>query len=113
MVLTTVTGKIKISPSVVKPDDIISASEFNALNDALIQVHKGFAFYIEEVKQYETEIKEFATVKVSVNEPQEESVALWINPASDEIINLPEIKDDIISQEDTWSSLKINTEINV
>lgn len=112
MVLTTVTGKIKISPSVVKPDDIISTSEFNALNDALIQVNKGFAFYIEEVKRYETEIKEFATVKVSANEPQEESVALWINPVSDETINLPEIKDDIISQEDTWSSLKISTEIN-
>lgn len=111
-ILTTVTGHIKINESVVHPDDVISSSEFNALSDALIQVNKGYAFYLEEVKTYMEEIKRYATVKVSVEEPTEQSVALWINPDSNEEINVPEVLDNEISSDDTWSSTKINSEIN-
>lgn len=111
-ILTTVTGHIKINESVVHPDDVISSSEFNALSDALIQVNKGYAFYLEEVKTYMEEIKNYATVKVSNEEPTEQSVALWINPDSNEEINVPEVLDNEISSEDTWSSAKINSEIN-
>lgn len=111
-ILTTVTGHIKINESVVHPDDVISSSEFNALSDALIQVNKGYAFYLEEVKTYMEEIKNYATVKVSVEEPTEQSIALWINPDSDEEINVPEILDNEISSDDTWSSSKIYEEIN-
>ena len=38
---------------------------------------------------------------------------VWINPENEEEISLPEIKDDKINTEDTWSSEKINDELNV
>lgn len=40
VVLTTVTGYLKVSESVVHPDDVISSDEFNALTHALIKVEE-------------------------------------------------------------------------
>lgn len=40
VVLTTVTGYLKVSESVVHPDDVVSSDEFNALTHALIKVEE-------------------------------------------------------------------------
>lgn len=40
VILTTVTGYLKVSESVVQPDDVISSDEFNALTHALIEVEQ-------------------------------------------------------------------------
>ncbi|MBD5096983.1 MAG: BppU family phage baseplate upper protein [Lachnospiraceae bacterium] len=40
IILTTVTGYIKVDKSVVQPDDAVSSNEFNALTHALTEVNK-------------------------------------------------------------------------
>lgn len=40
IILTTVTGYIKVDKSVVQPDDTVSSNEFNALTHALTEVNK-------------------------------------------------------------------------
>lgn len=40
IILTTVTGYIKVDESVVQPDDAVSSNEFNALTHALTEVNK-------------------------------------------------------------------------
>ena len=60
---------------------------------------------IEEVQQY-------GTVQVSEEEPTSEHVDVWINPGEDVEISIPEIKDDIVNYEDTWSSAKIKEELS-
>ena len=54
-------------------------------------------------------IKKVSTIAVSSTQPNDENVKLWINPEEDEVVNIPEIKDNEISVVDTWSSQKINS----
>ena len=50
-------------------------------------------------------------IAISDTEPTEDSIELWIKKTGSETKSLPEIKDDIINTTDTWSSTKINAEI--
>lgn len=51
-------------------------------------------------------------VELSDQEPTDKEVNVWINESSEQSFELPEIKDEEISQEDTWSSQKIRNEID-
>lgn len=55
-------------------------------------------------------IAQHGTVQVSNEEPTDPNVDLFINPDETVTISVPEIKDKVISDEDTWSSTKINQE---
>lgn len=57
-------------------------------------------------------IGEYGCVQVSKEEPTNPNVDLYINPNSKESCIIPEIKDDLISDEDTWSSKKIDTDFS-
>lgn len=50
-------------------------------------------------------------IAISDTEPTEDSIELWIKKTGSGTKSLPEIKDDIINTTDTWSSTKINAEI--
>lgn len=49
-------------------------------------------------------------ISVSDVEPTDES-SIWINPDTEESYTVPEINDETVSAEDTWSSEKINNQI--
>lgn len=56
-------------------------------------------------------LDELNTVEVSSVQPTNETTQLWINPNVNETASLPEIKDDVINNDDTWSSSKIDSEL--
>ena len=51
------------------------------------------------------------TIEVSKTEPTSEHAQVWINPDEDTTFNIPEVNDETVSPEDTWSSQKINQEL--
>lgn len=55
-------------------------------------------------------IAQHGTVQVSNEEPTDPNVDLYINPDETVTFSVPEINDDTVSDEDTWSSAKINRE---
>ena len=60
-----------------------------------------------------SQMQKLYDVEISTTTPTNERTGLWINP--DDIsgaVNIPEIKDDEVSEVDTWSSKKINEEAN-
>lgn len=58
------------------------------------------------------QIKNVSTAVVSPEEPTAENITLWIDEDDEEEFCVPEINDEEISGEDTWSSFKINSEIS-
>lgn len=61
------------------------------------------------IKTCYEELYSMATVKVSTKEPTETTNHLWINPeGKDNEFSIPEIKDDEINIDDTWSSKRIS-----
>ena len=70
---------------------------------------------LEKLTEYDTLIKDkinsVNTIEVSATEPTGENVAVWLNPSSEDTINIPEINDSTTSLIDTWSSQKINSEL--
>ena len=56
-------------------------------------------------------MKQYSSVQVASEEPTNENVNIWINDNSKESYTLPEIKDNEISNVDTWSSQKIYDEL--
>ena len=68
---------------------------------------------LSSAKSYtDTKVASVSTVDVSTSEPTNASVDLWINPSDEDDIYIPEIDDTTTSNYDTWSSSKINTELN-
>lgn len=55
-------------------------------------------------------IAQHGTVQVSNEEPTDPNVDLFINPDETVSISVPEINDESVSDEDTWSSAKIDKE---
>ena len=47
-------------------------------------------------------------IVVSETEPTSEDIKMWVNLTGDGGVTIPEVKDDEISEQDTWSSTKIN-----
>lgn len=59
-----------------------------------------------------SQMQKLYDVEISTTTPTNERTGLWINPEDvDGVINIPEIKDNEVSDVDTWSSKKINTEL--
>ena len=56
-------------------------------------------------------IEEYGAVQVTDTKPTNENVDVWIDDTNTEEYSLPEIKDSEINGADTWSSQKINTEL--
>ena len=54
------------------------------------------------------QIRDTHMIEVGTATPTRDNTQLWINPLEEETIILPEIKDDQLSDMDTWSSRKIN-----
>jgi len=59
------------------------------------------------------QIRDTHVIEVSETEPTRDNTQVWINPKEYESFRLPEIKDDIVNGEDTWSSTKIKSEFSV
>lgn len=49
-VITTITGYLKISESVIHPEDVVSSDEFNALTHALIKVNSDYTYVMESAQ---------------------------------------------------------------
>lgn len=58
----------------------------------------------------EADFYDTRTIEVATKEPTRDNTAMWINPNDRESFCLPEIKDDELSNDDTWSSEKISSE---
>ena len=56
-------------------------------------------------------MKQYSSVQVASEKPTNENVNIWINDNSKESYILPEIKNNEISNVDTWSSQKIYDEL--
>ena len=54
------------------------------------------------------QIRDTRTIEVTTSEPTKENTQVWINPDETDDFVLPEIKDDVVSHSDTWSSAKID-----
>ncbi len=50
-------------------------------------------------------------VEITSTAPTNTQTGLWIDPSSDETINIPELKDNVVNTTDTWSSQKIYNEL--
>jgi hypothetical protein len=55
------------------------------------------------------QIKDTHVIAVSETEPVRENTQMWINPTEDEVITFPEVNDNVINYDDTWSSKKIDS----
>ena len=68
---------------------------------------------LAEAKEYADDaVASVTTVEISETEPTNESVELWVNPTGETVMNIPEINDETTSAVDTWSSNKINSELD-
>lgn len=66
----------------------------------------------DSVDETYEQMKKLHCIEISEETPTNERAGLWVNPESNEEINIPEIKDEEVSDIDTWSSQKINHEID-
>ena len=66
----------------------------------------------DSVDEAYEQMKKLHCIEISEEAPTNERTGLWVNPESNEEINIPEIKDEEVSGIDTWSSQKINHEID-
>lgn len=66
----------------------------------------------DSVDEAYEQMKKLHCIEISEKAPTNERAGLWVNPESNEEINIPEIKDEEVSDIDTWSSQKINHEID-
>lgn len=66
----------------------------------------------DSVDEAYEQMKKLHCIEISEEAPTNERTGLWVNPKSNEEINIPEIKDEEVSDIDTWSSQKINHEID-
>ena len=63
------------------------------------------------MNSFSEKISKLKGVIVSSEAPTDENVELWINTNETENFSIPEIKDDLTNELDTWSSKKINSEL--
>lgn len=61
-----------------------------------------------EIGELSKQVKNVKTIEVSPESPTSDSADIWIDEDSDEEFVIPEIKDDEVSEFDTWSSKKID-----
>ena len=70
---------------------------------------------LEEIKKnfntVNASIDEVNSISVSPTQPSKDNVEMWVNPSTTEEFSIPEVNDAVVNSSDTWSSEKINAEI--
>ena len=70
----------------------------------------GVVHKIEDATARE-QLDAIKSTEVTATTPTSDNTQVWINPESEESFSVPEIKDNTINSTDTWSSTKINSEL--
>lgn len=70
---------------------------------------RGYATAGEAVRE---QIRDTHVIQVQKTEPTRENTQLWISPDEEEEFCVPEVKDDEVGPDDTWSSRKIKHELD-
>lgn len=66
----------------------------------------------ENIEKLQTLSEGLDTVVISDSEPNTDNKCLWIQSGQYESFDIPQINDETVSEEDTWSSKKISDELN-
>ena len=66
----------------------------------------------ENIEKLQTLSEGLDTVVISDSEPNTDNKCLWIQSEKYESFDIPQINDETVSEEDTWSSKKISDELN-
>ena len=66
----------------------------------------------ENIEKLQTLSEGLHTVVISDSEPNTDNKCLWIQSGQYESFDIPQINDETVSEEDTWSSKKISDELN-
>lgn len=125
--LDIVTNKIgKISSGYIATTDISANTEltdsrwmnlYTLYDGDVTDEYKKLATSISENKNSVDEIYNklqlLCGVEITDSMPTNTQTGLWINPTSNESINIPELKDDVVNTTDTWSSKKIYDELQI
>ena len=125
--LDIVTNKIgKISSGYIATADIPTNTEltdsrwmnlYTLYDGDVTDEYKKLATLISENKNSVDEIYNklqlLCGVEITDSMPTNTQTGLWINPTSNESINIPELKDDVVNTTDTWSSKKIYDELQI
>lgn len=87
----------------------------NTVNNLKTSVENTASQSLVDIVNKKTEvinaIEEYGAVQVTGTIPESENVDVWIDDREQEEYTLPEVKDGEISESDTWSSKKINEEL--
>lgn len=125
--LDLVTNKVnKISYGYIATADIPTNTEitdsrwmnlYTLYDGDVTDEYKKLATSISENKNSVDEIYNklqlLCGVEITDSMPTNTQTGLWINPTSNESINIPELKDDVVNTTDTWSSKKIYDELQI
>ena len=96
-------------------DTFTKLSSGSTTGDAeLIDIRVGLdgTTYDSAGKAVREQIRDTHVIEVSDSEPTRDNTQLWIRPSELNTFELPEIKDEEISEYDTWSSKKLKHELN-
>lgn len=97
------------------PGDV--TDEYTRIYNEVISISNQVTADKNAVNSLRTEvintIEEYGTVQVTDTEPSSENVDIWIDDSQNEEYTLPEVKDEQVNKSDTWSSQKINDEIQI
>lgn len=74
------------------------------LNKSLEEIKKNF-------DTVNASIDEVNSISVSPTQPSKDNVEMWVNPSTTEEFYIPEVNDAVVNSSDTWSSEKINAEV--
>ena len=125
--LDLVTNKVnKISYGYIATADIPTNTEitdsrwmnlYTLYDGDVTDEYKKLATSISENKNSVNEIYNklqlLCGVEITDSMTTNTQTGLWINPTSNESINIPELKDDVVNTTDTWSSKKIYDELQI
>ena len=78
----------------------------------LKQVKSALAERDFNINELNEDLQNIKTVHLTDDEPINDNAVLWIDTKNTDEFSVPEIKDDIENNSDTWSSKKISNEIN-
>lgn len=72
---------------------------------------KSVGILQKTINSLKEKVNSLKTISVSPETPIDENTELWIDTDATESFSIPEINDDVTNTSDTWSSKKINIEL--
>ena len=72
---------------------------------------KSVGILQKTINSLKEKVNSLKTISVSPETPIDENTELWIDTDATESFSIPEINDDVTNTSDTWSSKKINDEL--